>query len=570
MAGVNVVVSGGGTIVASVDGQDSSSIQISGTSPVDVQVTGGVGPAAAVDTNSGVIVGVNPILPTGGTNVTVSGSTTAYSISGVSDSYIASKAPIQSVQGRSGAVVLTRADLTAAASVHTHGTSDVSGFTAAVQSFANVRSVQGRTGDVVLSRIDLTAASSSHTHAASDVSGLPVTSVQGRTGSVVLVLADLSAAASSHTHSVGQISGIPVTSVQGRTGNVVVTIADLSAAGASHTHNFPVTSVQSKTGNVVLTLEDIPHEHSYVQSLSTITGNVSVVGSGGVTVTTAGSSITVYSSPLVGIQWGAAPSAPGADGSKNSVAYDNDFLYVAVDNQHWRRVPFAQWVPTDPLFSSVLLLLHFNNAEYDVDLSSSIIDSSSYSRQATKHGNAAFSTETKRFGNSGAWFFTGSYLSFPASSDWDIGSDKFAVEFWLYVPSGITQPSGRTRVLGTDGWGFYFDSATNSILWIEKGSEGQTISEFSHGGFALNQWTYIVAYKDWTGLAFLRVGLGYTGGYFSGDVQSLGSPLTIGGTGEKGLHCYIDEVRITSGSGRYNGIFNVYDPVAPTAPFPDA
>ena len=279
MAGVNVIVSGGGTIVASVDGGDS----------VNVEVAGGIGPAAVVNT-SGVIVGVNPIVPSGGTNITVSGSTSAYTIHGPSDSYIAGRAPVQSVQGRAGNVVLTLSDITAAPLTHTHSTANIVGLTSTIQAFANVVSVQGRTGNVVLTLVDLTAAASSHTHTTTNITGFTaaaaaaapvqsvagrsgvvtlsttdisgftaavqsfanVASVQGRTGSVVLTLVDLTAAASSHTHSTANITGLTAAfSVQGKTGNVVLTAGDLTAAPASHSHNYTL-SVNEATGNLVL------------------------------------------------------------------------------------------------------------------------------------------------------------------------------------------------------------------------------------------------------------------------------------------------------------------------------
>lgn len=369
MAGVNVVVSGGGTIVASVDGAESTIVEVSG----------GVGPAAAVDTNSGQIVGVNPVSIYAGTNVTVSGNTSSYTISGVSNEYISGLSPVQSVQGKSGNVVIVATDITAGVfdvaripvlpsqmqvvstgsissvtltqqgdiaagtivttvdgkrwvysgsgskttesnyveladvtpdwsvisnkpssfspSVHTHSTTEVSGLTTAIRSFANVVSVQGRTGTVTLTVADLSAAASSHTHSTANITSFateaakygPVSSVNAKTGTVTLTISDLTAAAASHTHSTTDVASFateaakygPVSSVNAKTGTVTLTINDLTAAAATHTHSTanitsftteaakygPVSSVNAKTGTVTLTISDLTaaaavHTHS--------------------------------------------------------------------------------------------------------------------------------------------------------------------------------------------------------------------------------------------------------------------------------------------------------------------
>jgi hypothetical protein len=82
-------------------------------------------------------------------------------------------------------------DVGAAVAVHTHGTTDIVGFTASIQEFANVKSVQGRTGDVVLTLEDVTGAAAVHTHSTTDIVGFTtvanVVSVNGITGTPSIV-----------------------------------------------------------------------------------------------------------------------------------------------------------------------------------------------------------------------------------------------------------------------------------------------------------------------------------------------------------------------------------------------
>ena len=328
---INVTVSGSGSIVADVSGGDSADIAITGAEVVGVDVVGGIGPAAYINGTHTAVIGVHPVVA--GANITVSTTAGSYTI-------IGRDVPVQSVQGRVGNVVLTLVDLTAAAQVHTHSTTQVVGLTAAASAAAPVQTVQGRTGNVVLTLVDLTAAAASHTHSTADVIGLtaaasaaaPVQTVQGRTGNVVLTLVDLTAAAASHTHSTADVIGLtaaasaaaPVQTVQGRTGNVVLTLVDLTAAAASHTHSTaqisgitaasPVQSVAGRTGNVVLSTTDL-QSFTYVRSVNNLTGTLSIVAGDNIVVTSSGESVTIQGEEGLPDQAGASGRVLASNGT---------------------------------------------------------------------------------------------------------------------------------------------------------------------------------------------------------------------------------------------------------------
>lgn len=158
---------------------------------------------------------------------------------------IAGHAPVASVQGRTGSVVLALADVTGAAAVHTHSTSEVSGLTATIQSLAPVASVQGRTGSVVLTLDDVTAAAASHSHVAADVTDFataaalygPVSSINALTGAVTIeggANVTVTTAGSSITIAAGGGGGGNVASVNGQIGTVVLSVVDVTAAAATH------------------------------------------------------------------------------------------------------------------------------------------------------------------------------------------------------------------------------------------------------------------------------------------------------------------------------------------------
>ncbi len=185
MSSVNVTVSGSGTVAATVSG---------GVGPQGPAGPAGTG-VQSVNALTGavqIIAGSNVTVLTGGTTVSISATGGGGGGSGT----------ITSVNGQTGAtVVLSAVDVTAAAAVHTHGTSDVTLFRAAASDAAPVQSVNGKTGTLVLSAVDVTAAGTAVllslnglTGAASIVAGSGVSVAAGGTTVTVSSLSSLTAA----------------------------------------------------------------------------------------------------------------------------------------------------------------------------------------------------------------------------------------------------------------------------------------------------------------------------------------------------------------------------------------
>ena len=315
---------------------------------------------------------------------------------------LTSVANVVSVNGRTGAVVLTSTNVSAASASHSHVAANVTDLT----SVANVVSVNGITGTpsiVAGANVTVSTAGSSITIAGAG----NVASVNGKTGTVSLTSVDVSAASASHSHVAANITDLTsvanVVSVNGRTGTVVLTSTDVSAASASHSHvaaNITdltavanVVSVNGKTGAVSLVAADVTaasaaHGHSYVTSLNGGTGAITIVAGSNVTVTTAASSITIaaaagaggggggeYTLPtasdtvLGGVKvgsglsisdgvlaatgggggggsfsWSSVPASPSTSGSNGDLAYDAFFFYVK-SSAGWRRTAISAWTP---------------------------------------------------------------------------------------------------------------------------------------------------------------------------------------------------------------------------------
>ena len=228
---INVVVS-----------STAAGVSVSGGTAVAIEVGGGIGPAGFITAPGTATNAFGTFQLVSGDGVTITTNAGQFVIASYDTAAVAGLAPVQSVAGRTGAVTLQAADVTAgtfaiariptisytalsnvpatfAPSAHTHSTADVVGLTAAASAAAPVQSVNGLTGAVTIARLDLTAAAEVHTHSTADIvsftasaaAAATVQSVAGRTGTISLAAADVSGLAAVATSgSYTSLSEIPV------------------------------------------------------------------------------------------------------------------------------------------------------------------------------------------------------------------------------------------------------------------------------------------------------------------------------------------------------------------------
>lgn len=253
------------SISVTVTGETTISVSVSAETGVSVLASGGIGPAGFLTAPGTSTNAFGTFQVQAGPGVTISTSSGVFQIASYSTTEAASFAPVQSVAGRQGNVVLQAADVTAGTfaiariptisytalsnvptsftpASHTHSTTDVVAFTAAASAAAPVQSVQSRTGAVVLTRADITAAAEVHTHSTADIvsftasaaAAAPVQSVAGRQGIISLAAADvsgLSAVATSGSYT--SLSDIPV-----------------EFTPATHTHDYAATIHTHSTADI--------------------------------------------------------------------------------------------------------------------------------------------------------------------------------------------------------------------------------------------------------------------------------------------------------------------------------
>ncbi len=247
---VNVV--GGGAVQVALTPANDGVIQV-GLSP-------GIGPSVIVNGTSTSILGVAGINPfIAGANITITTTGGGITVIGLDP-------PVQSVNGQSGEVVLSAADVTASPAVHSHTTTEIASFTAAAAAAAPVKSVAGRTGNVSLTTTDISGLTSTI-----QTFGR-VVSVQGKTGTVTLSVVDLTAASASHTHIASEVSGVAAASHTHSASEVS------GVAAASHTHSASEVSGVAAASHThsVSDIQNFPTPFSVVNSVVKAGANVTI------------------------------------------------------------------------------------------------------------------------------------------------------------------------------------------------------------------------------------------------------------------------------------------------------
>lgn len=245
--------------------------------------------------------------------------------------------------------------------------------------------------------------------------------------------------------------------------------------------------------------------------------------------------------------------------------------------------------PTDPDFSSVLLLLHGDGANDGVVFT----DSSNYTRTVTaadiSAGAATAVTKTaiKQFGTASIFINGGQdYLSVPYSTDWNFGSGDFTLEAWIYMTDFISSNPGEPQgimcrgasPLSAPSFDFSINPGNGGIfargMKFTFGTSDSTSTVYSNSEsgqlYALNAWHHVAAVRDGANLRLFCNGVqagsthnvSTTAMYHSGsEVMQIGRNFSVSNS----ILGYVDDVRITKGVARYTAAF-----APPTTAFPDA
>lgn len=220
---------------------------------------------------------------------------------------------------------------------------------------------------------------------------------------------------------------------------------------------------------------------------------------------------------------------------------------------------FASTAATDPNFSSVVALLHFDGS----DSSTTFTDSSGYARTFTPTGNAHITTAQSKHGTASGYFDgNGDYITAPSSTDFNFGTGDFTVETFIRFN---TFPAVSGSIVGSypGTWVLqYRPDQGNKIVWYDGGSTASAALSLSTG-----TWYHFAVCRSGTSLRIFLDGV-QTGSTATNTTNVNGTGAltiaTLAGAGQS-IDAWLDELRITKGVARYTSDFT-----PPTSAFPNS
>lgn len=212
----------------------------------------------------------------------------------------------------------------------------------------------------------------------------------------------------------------------------------------------------------------------------------------------------------------------------------------------------------DPDWSKVSILLHFDGTNG----STTITDSSSNNRTFTASG-ATLSTSQKKFGT--ASLAVGTNNDAYTTASLGVNTQNFTLEGWVYFAS-FSDWVGSPFTIGTSSW-----LSANSMCplfgsTVVRMSIGSSYYDFTHG-MSANTWYHFCIQRSGNSWYMYRDGT-QIGSTVTNSTSLSASNFYVNGTSDQGdmpNSSYVDEVRLTVGTTRYN----LSGFTAPTAAFPN-
>jgi hypothetical protein len=212
-----------------------------------------------------------------------------------------------------------------------------------------------------------------------------------------------------------------------------------------------------------------------------------------------------------------------------------------------------------------LLLIHSDTS----DASTTFVDSSPVGRTITVAADTQHDTAQKKFGASSILFDgTGDELTCADSTDWDLGTSNFTVEFWAYNISGadsVVIRMGNSISTGVVA-GFGYISGSTLKLYLGTSGSWSIASGVSMGAVPGTNWVHYAVVRAGTSFATYRDGTAVSTFTSTGSINSSGggSGLHIadawGGSANTAGH--LEEIRISK-VARWDAAFT-----PPSAPYP--
>lgn len=205
-----------------------------------------------------------------------------------------------------------------------------------------------------------------------------------------------------------------------------------------------------------------------------------------------------------------------------------------------------------PIDTYTKLLSHFDGSNAQTTYTAEVGGTISF------FGDAQLSTAQQEFGASSLYCNGTGYITLPNSSDWDISTGDFTIDFWFR-----TTDKTQSQML--------FNHATNDATYMNLYWDGSNWQFYDVTSGITITGADTISNNTWYHVALVRNGTGfviYRGGTSKGtatSASSLGSytgPISIGGSTYNGtlglqnpMYGYIDEYRISKGIARWTTSF---------------
>ena len=200
---------------------------------------------------------------------------------------------------------------------------------------------------------------------------------------------------------------------------------------------------------------------------------------------------------------------------------------------------------------------------------STVFTDDAKNRVGTVTGTAQVSTTQSKFGGGSLYLNgVGSYVSYPTSPDFHLGSGDFTIECWVYYTGGVPASGLPRAILGRDninairGWNLWVSDVTGYVTLYMWPSDSVSFSISDTDVLPASQWVHIAVVRRGVVFEIYRDGVLRNTAYGAHGCQDTGSPFHIGTTliGNVSMSDsykfigYIEDVRISK-TAMYSGNF---------------
>lgn len=210
--------------------------------------------------------------------------------------------------------------------------------------------------------------------------------------------------------------------------------------------------------------------------------------------------------------------------------------------------------------SDCVLMLHMNGA----DASTTFTDSSfTNTKTVTANGDAQIDTGQSKFGGASGLFDGNSdYLSIADSDDWNFGSARFTIDFWMRFndTTGIQRMYNQSDAAGNEEVRIRWTTAALEFAAVTGGASVITIS----GAWSPSNgvWYHIAVVRGWSGnvddFAVCVDGTAIATGTDSSVVPDVPGLLNIGrrlSDNDQFFNGWLDEYRVVKGTAVWTANF---------------